>query len=232
MNHATLVQFPMNDAMSPAAPRRLAVLGGTGAVGRQLVSRARAAGHAVRVLVRDAARARALPALAGAQLVEGDARSAADVLRAVTDCDAVLVALGAPARDRSGLRTAAAAATVRAMRQAGVDRLVMLSVLGAGETAQALDWFTRQIVFRFWLQPTIDDHTAADAIVRDSGLAWTLLRPPHFTDAPATGRVHLGFDLGARPPAMSVPRGDVAAALLDCALRPERAGQELGIAGA
>ena len=47
----------------------------------------------------------------------------------------------------------------------------------------------------------------ADAALRDSGLAWTIIRPGRLTDDPATGKVSLGPDVARG----DVTRADVAA---------------------
>ena len=49
----------------------------------------------------------------------------------------------------------------------------------------------------------------ADAALRSSGLAWTIIRPGRLTDDPATGLVALGPDVGRG----DVTRADVAAVL-------------------
>ncbi|HWU23326.1 MAG TPA: NAD(P)H-binding protein, partial [Nocardioides sp.] len=55
------------------------VAGGTGTLGRELVARLRASGHEVRVLTRDAERARGLDA----EVAIGDVRDAATLAAAV-----------------------------------------------------------------------------------------------------------------------------------------------------
>ena len=206
----------------------IAVFGGTGTAGRQVVEQALADGHAVVVLTRDPTKAADLVAR-GVRVEGGDVRRVEDVRRVVAGVDAVVVALGASARDRSGLRADGTRAVVDAMAAEGVERLVVLSVLGAGATRDSLDWFTRWVVFGLWLQPAIDDHTAADAIVRETSLRWTLVRPPHFKEGPATDRVVVGFPLTERPPAMSVHTGDLAAFLVSCAVSGAHVGEEVGI---
>ena len=49
----------------------------------------------------------------------------------------------------------------------------------------------------------------ADAALRRSDLAWTIIRPGRLTDEPPTGRVSLAAEL----PRGDVPRADVAAVL-------------------
>ena len=77
---------------------KLLVLGATGGTGRQIVSQACAKGHSVVALVRSGAKA---GDLSGAQLVEGDARDAQTLARALQDCSGVISALETP-MSRSG----------------------------------------------------------------------------------------------------------------------------------
>jgi putative NADH-flavin reductase len=204
---------------------KLAVFGATGGTGRNVVAHALAAGHEVAALVRDRARASA-----GLQrVVVGDVLDPEAVARTVEGVDAVVVALGMPARDRSGLRARGTQTVVRAMTAAGVRRLVVLSVLGAHESREGLDWFTRWLVFPLWLQQAILDHERQEEVVRDSGLDWTLVRPPHLTAGRATGAWSAGFDMTAAPPAMSVDRADVAQFMLWCATTDAYSGEAVGV---
>lgn len=204
---------------------KIAVFGATGGTGREVVRLALAGGHSVRALVR----APAERAPDGVEGVVGDVRDPAAVEATVRGVQAVIVALGAPASDRSGLREAGTRRVVQAMQAQAVRRLVVLSVLGAHESRAGLDWFTRQVLFRFWLQHAVADHEAQESVVRSSGLDWTLARPPHLSARGATGGWTAGFDLTARPPAMSIARADLAAFLLDCAVSERYVGEAPGV---
>ena len=72
---------------------KVLVLGATGATGRLIVSKAVEQGYQVVALVRSKAKA---IDLAGAELVEGDARDVAALTRAIAGCDAVISSLGTP----------------------------------------------------------------------------------------------------------------------------------------
>lgn len=204
---------------------KIAVFGATGGTGRLVVEQALAQGHEVVVLAREPARVTARVH----RIVEGDVRDVKAVREAVEGVDAVIVTLGMPARDPSRLREQGTRAIVAAMEDAGVDRLVVLSVLGAHESHAGLDWVTRWLVFPLWLKQTILDHEAQEDVVRSSSLAWTLVRPPHLTDRGATGRWTAGFDVAKAPPAMSVPRADLACFLLHSAVTGAWAGQAVGV---
>jgi uncharacterized protein YbjT (DUF2867 family) len=228
MNEPSPMEPIMNTSSPhPSAPRTLAVLGGTRGTGRAIVEQALAGGHAVRLLARSGTDL-VHPRLT---VVQGDAADVAAVRTTVHGADAVVVALGAPPADRSRLRTRGTLTAIEAMRVEGVDRIVALSVLGAGGSAARADWFTRTLVLDLWLRHVVADHDAQEAALAASGLAWTTVRPAHLTDGPRSEALHVGCDLDAPPPAMKVARADVAAVMLDCALSSAHAHAAIAVAG-
>ena len=121
---------------------RIAVLGGTGFVGRSLCERLVVAGHEVRILSRRAQRHRDLLVLPTAQVVEADVHNPAVLKREFQGLDAVvnLVGIlnedgrGESGRDGKGFERAHAelpAKVVQACRQNGVSRLLHMSALHA-----------------------------------------------------------------------------------------------------
>ncbi|MGW5126409.1 NmrA family NAD(P)-binding protein [Streptomyces sp. NPDC004069] len=130
----------------------IAVTGATGNVGRALVERLVAAGRPVRALTRDPERA-ALPA--GAEAVRFRTDDPAALFAGVTGLFLYVQAAG----DGGAL--------LRAAREAGVRHVVLLSSGivrdGADET-----------------HPLHVMHAGAERRIRDSGLAWTFLRPNAF----------------------------------------------------
>jgi uncharacterized protein YbjT (DUF2867 family) len=150
---------------------------------------------------------------AGAEAVVCDleAASAEDVAGLLSGAAAVVFAAGAgpgsgvPRKD--SVDRGASALMADAAGRAGVRRFVQISSMGAGQPPQPGS-------DEVWAA-YITAKTAAEDDLRSRDLDWTILRPGHLTDAPATGRIRL-----AVPP---VPRGaisraDVAAviaALLD-----------------
>jgi uncharacterized protein YbjT (DUF2867 family) len=85
-----------------------------------------------------------------------------------------------------------------------VKRYVMVSYYGAG---------TRHGVARDTSFFTYDDaKTAADAYLRETRLAWTILRPSRLNDERATGRIDASDEVDAAPTGASeVSRANVAA---------------------
>ncbi|MFM7627554.1 MAG: NAD-dependent epimerase/dehydratase family protein, partial [Gammaproteobacteria bacterium] len=72
------------------APRRIALLGGTGFVGTALAARLAADGHELRLLTRDPRRADHLRVLPGACVQRADVHDEAVLRRALEGCDTVV----------------------------------------------------------------------------------------------------------------------------------------------
>jgi uncharacterized protein YbjT (DUF2867 family) len=146
------------------------VAGGTGFLGRAVVSALRRDGHPVRVLSRGT-KGNPFVQDRGVELVTGDVREAAGLDTAMAGCEAVVIAVQFPGHpvevpkqgltydefDRKGTENLVAAA-----KKAGVQRIVYVSGAGAGQ-ARTEEWFVAK--------------DRAEAAVRDSGIAYTILRP-------------------------------------------------------
>jgi NADH dehydrogenase len=116
---------------------KILVTGGTGFVGPHVVRALAAAGHELRLLVRDSSRSRELPG----RPVVGEMTNSVSLRTAVTDTDAVvhLVAIRQGREEQfkrimeQGTRDLVAAA-----REAGVKRFVLMSALGTDESTKDL----------------------------------------------------------------------------------------------
>jgi NADH dehydrogenase len=146
------------------------VAGGTGFLGRAIVSALRRDGHQVRVLSRHAGRNPWVQDR-GVSMVEGDVREAATLADAMTGCGTVVMAVQFPGHpvevpkkgltydefDRKGTENLVAAA-----KKAGVTRLVYMSGVGAGQ-GKTEEWFVAK--------------DRAEAAVVNSGIEYTIVRP-------------------------------------------------------
>ncbi|MBX2823378.1 MAG: SDR family oxidoreductase [Gammaproteobacteria bacterium] len=189
---------------------RIAIFGATGSVGRHLVDQALQAGHEVTAFSRNP------ESLAVShdrlRIVRGDVRLLADVNAAVEGQDAVFCTLGA-GRDGS-LRSEGTRNIVDAMLAAGVRRFICQTTLGAGDSAGNLTFFWKYIMFGLLLRAAFADHERQEAIVRDSSLDWTIVRPGAFTDGPLTGQYRSGFSGSDKNLKLKISRADVAHFLL------------------
>jgi uncharacterized protein YbjT (DUF2867 family) len=122
--------------------RRLCVLGGTGFVGTELIARVAGRGDfTVRVLTRDAARARHLSVLPGVELIHGNAHELPVLRRAFAEVDAVINLIGI-LNERGfsgqGFERAHVQLTGKVLQAAAfarVRQLLHMSSLGAAEDA-------------------------------------------------------------------------------------------------
>jgi uncharacterized protein YbjT (DUF2867 family) len=173
---------------------KILVLGATGATGRLIVSKALAAGHDVVALVRSNAKA---TDLAGAELVEGDARDPAALTRAIAGCDAVISSLGtamSPFREVTMLSTATRA-LVGVMAEQNIRRLVCITGLGAGDSRGHGGFFFDRLLLPLMLRKVYEDKDRQEDAIRGSTLDWTIVRPMVLNDKPARGRIKALTDL-------------------------------------
>src|SRR4051812_4019184 len=183
---------------------RVAIVGGHGQVALQLHPVLVDAGHEPVALVREESYRSDLESLgAEVRLLDIENQDAAAFASAFEGCDAVVFAAGGgPDGNVERKRTVDLEGSLKSIdgaRSAGIDRFVQVSAIGVDDP---LPDDTGE-VWRAYVEAKRD----ADAALRDSGLAWTIIRPGRLTDDPATGRVALGPDV----PGGEVTRADVAA---------------------
>jgi nucleoside-diphosphate-sugar epimerase len=190
---------------------RVTILGSTGRVGSLALEAARADGHEVVVLVRQAPAAE----MPGVTTVVGAIDDAPAVRQALAGTTAVIAALGPRCNDAAaehalvaGMRT-----LVEAMREEHVGRIVTLSGAAVdvpGDRKPWLDRIASSVVRRAARHVVAAKQGEFDAL-SGSSLAWTALRPAIVTDGPARGyRLSDTLRPGAR-----VTRADVGRALVD-----------------
>ena len=202
-----------NIPSDPDGATKILVLGATGATGRLIVNQAVARGYDVTVLVRSAEKA---SDITGAKLIVGDARDERVLREALKGRDAVVSALGTPVspfREVTLLSTATRA-LVSAMKAEHVSRLVCITGMGAGDSAGHGGFLFDNVIFPLLLKKVYDDKNRQEAIVRDSGLDWVLVRPSILNSKPGRGSVRALTDLSGFHGG-SIAREDVAKFVLD-----------------
>lgn len=182
---------------------KLLVTGGSGFLGRRVIPLAVRNGHEVIALVRSDAAARAVSPL-GARPVGADLDEPASL-------DAAFAAAGADALvNLASLGFGHAPAIVAAAEDAGIARAVFISTTAVTTTLDATSKNVR---------------LHAEAVIRGSDLAWTMLRPTMIYGGPDDRNVARLLKVIARTPVLPLPGGgrrlqqpvhvdDVAAAVL------------------
>ncbi len=149
------------------------IVGASGALGREVVTRLLAGGEQVRVMARAPAKVEDLKR-AGAEVVQGDLVDAPSLLRACTGADRVFVAahamLGKGDHDSRAVDDVGHRALIDAAVAAGVSRFVYVSILAAAPDHPVDFWRTK---------------FGIEEYLKASALSYTILRPSAFMETHA-----------------------------------------------
>ncbi|WP_396611805.1 SDR family oxidoreductase [Haloferax sp. S1W] len=198
---------------------RVLVVGATGKTGTHVVAALAETPFVVRALTRDADAADALRAQGADEVAVGDLLDSADALRAVADVDAIISTAGASLRlgdirgelvDGAGLVN-----LVDAAAAAGVQRFVLMSSIGVGDSKGGLPLSIRAILTAGGV---LSAKERSEEHLRESPISHTIVRPGALTDSPATNEVLVGE--GGDSVCGSIPRADVANVLVRALFTP------------
>jgi putative NADH-flavin reductase len=219
---------------------KLTIVAATGGIGRQLLDQALAARHDVTAVVRNA---KALPrnvAVITTDLANADATA---LERAIKGRDAVLSGLGAREKSDTGVAWRGTRSIVLAMKAAGVRRIVVVSAapIGTVPSPHRPDpprddpgdgFFMRHLLSpltKVFLREHYADLAHMEDIVRESGLDWTIVRPPRLTDGPLTTAYRTAVGKNLRR-GLVISRADVAHFMLNALTQSSSIKQCIGIA--
>lgn len=146
------------------------------------------------------------------RVTEGDILDFGKVKEAVEGTDAVIVALGQKGDQPENLLSTGTANIIRAMRETGVKRLIVMSSAGVLGNDSHPVW--TKILIPLLLRNVFKDKKRQMELVRESGLEWIIVRPPKLTQSPKTGKYQV---TEGRPATRSIPRADVADFMLKLA---------------
>ena len=184
---------------------KLAILGATGNTGLELVKQSLEKGHQVTAFVRDPSRI----SIKHDQLniFTGDVFDLASVAEAIQGQDAIVCALGSSDLKKTTVRAEGTANIIQAMKEQGVQRLLVVTAMGTGESWNTLS-MVNKLFYATLLKSSREDHEAQETAVKQSELDWTIIRPSGLTDEPRTGMYEVGENIFAKTSRIS--RADVA----------------------
>ena len=168
----------------------IVIFGATGGVGRHLVTQALEAGHTVTVVIRQSSAFSIQHPQLRVQV--GNVLDRACVEAAVAGQDAVLSALGPNQRGPVSLCTNAVGQMLAAMEQHSVRRILVVSAYGAADSHH------RNLYnLALWLsvKEKMIDKECMEALLQQSDVEWTVVRPPALTKGLRTQHYHTGTDL-------------------------------------
>jgi putative NADH-flavin reductase len=219
---------------------KVTIFGATGGVGRRAVEQAIAAGHEVTVVARNPAGVRK-----DVRSVTADLASAppAQIETALAGADAVLSAIGPRSKADSGIATRGTTLIVRAMKDVDTRRLIVVSASPVATVASPArpnppkrdpgdGFFTANVLtplVKAAFGANYADLAEMEDVVADSGLDWTVVRPPRLTNKALTGSYRTASDRNL-PGGRAVSRADLAHFMLRAIERPDLIGKTVRIA--
>jgi putative NADH-flavin reductase len=220
---------------------KLTIFAATGGIGRQALEQAVAAGHDVTAVVRNPKKLSS----GGVRIVTADLATADPVVleSAVGGADAVLSGLGPRSNSEAGIASQGTRTIVQAMQATDVRRIVVVSAAPIGTVPSpgrpkppkhdpGDGFFMRNLfspLVKAALRKRYADLALMENILRDSGLDWTVVRPPRLTNGPLTGTYRTAYGRNVRR-GLRISRADVAHLMLRALEQPETIKQTIGIA--
>lgn len=219
---------------------KLTIFAATGGIGRQALEQAVAAGHEVTAVVRNPKKLSATVRVVTADLTAADQ---AALKSAVEGADGVVSALGPRSISDAGVASQGTRAIVQAMKAADVRRIVVVSAAPIGTVPSSGrpkppkhdpgdGFFMRHLfspLIKAVLRKPYADLALMEDILRDSGLDWTIVRPPRLTNKPLTG-IYRTAPAQNLPGGFFIARADVAHFMLRVFKQPETIKHTIGIA--
>lgn len=199
---------------------KLVVFGSTGGTGRELVRQALELGHEVTAFARHA---QAVGIFHQRLCIfEGDALKQVSVDAAIEGQGAVLSALGTRSLFKHiTLFSQSAEWIVGSMERQGVQRLVVESSLGVGDSRGQLGLLGTWIAVPVFLARIYADKERQESIIARSELDWTIVRPAMLTNGPQRGNYRTWSGAAPKPSASRISRADVAHLMLSILTKTE-----------
>jgi putative NADH-flavin reductase len=194
---------------------KLTVFGATGGTGKQLIEQALAERNDVISYARNPTKFTLR--YEHLTVVQGELHDRVNIERAVNGADAVVSQLGP--RPGEGYKSKPLLLGIQniigAMKQSGVDRLIVVSTPSAAAPDDLPDFKYKVLVFliRSLMRPAYEEIVNVARAVQNSGLDWTIVRVSILNNNPKSNEVRAGY-LGKGEVGVRISRADIAGFIL------------------
>lgn len=165
---------------------KILVLGATGGTGMELIKRSLVLGHSVTAFARNPT---PLKSFSGdIQIEAGDLLNREELAAVLPGHHAVLSAFGPRiplAKSDAHLLRDFGNVLTAAMEQSTVRRLILISTSFLFKNSVIPPTY---LIGKLFFPSVVSDAADLEAIIEDSDLDWTIVRPPQFTDSTLTGQ--------------------------------------------
>jgi len=155
----------------------IAIIGGTGTVGKHVAAAAIEQGYSARILARRPERVQLKSP--HAIIIEGSVTDETAIHSLLEGCDGVINAFGQPMKDKP-IYSEVAARLLQGMKEIGIRRYVGVTGGSLDIEGDRKSWMNRMgaRLFRLLYGDFIRDRQRELGVLRDSDLDWTLVRLP------------------------------------------------------
>ena len=210
---------------------KILIVGASQGTGALAVMEALSRGHEVSAFARTPSKLQVQhPKL---MLLAGDFHKRDSVDSTVKGHDAVIVTASATSlkgfKENPNYFSQGTEHVIAAMKAHGVERLIVLSALGVGESRALAGFLIDKLLISFLLRRPFEDHERQEQQVKASHLKWTLVRPGRLTNGPA--RRKYVKKTAIEPVPKSISRADVADFLIEAAEQDMWIGKAVQLGG-
>lgn len=193
---------------------KIAIIGASGKVGRHVLNQALDRGWGVSAQTRNAHR------LTGAgdaiRVVVGDPTSPDTLAALLAGQDAVVFTLGIYERGPTTLFSDVTRALLPAMAAAGIRRLVVVTGVGCGDTRGHGGFVYDRLIYPLFTRNRYRDKDRQEAMIRESNLDWTLVRPAPFGMSEKKAPLHVVTRITPETRLTRIEQEEVAAFIISC----------------
>ena len=201
----------------------ITVIGASAGVGLEIVKQLVEAGDSVATLSRSTD---SIPRAPNVTALQGDAMNEADVLKATTGADAVLVALGLGMSTKAtGLYPQAAKALLKALASLpDKPPVIVLTGFGAGNSWEYNSW-PMKLMFNLLLKDIYAEKAQMERMISEAYPNAMFVRPGRLTNGALTRQYKVTTELSKSTRIGSISRKDVADFMIAQARNPGYIGQ-------
>ncbi|WP_337873832.1 NAD(P)H-binding protein [Exiguobacterium sp.] len=199
----------------------IALFGGSGRTGGRILERLLNQGHDVKLLTRHS-----LDSKEGVNEIIGDATDKEAVLETVQSADVVISALGT---DKQNVLSTFTPLVIDAMKQFDVTRIITVGTAGILQAHDSDNYRFETKESKRSMTTAAEDHARAYELLRDSGLAFTVICPTQLINEPSNGDIIVSKEVLGTKQSGPISRDDVAELVLDCLTNDEYVGHRVGI---
>lgn len=172
---------------------KLLLLGATGRTGKQILQQAIDNHYHVNCLVRKLPNTVPAP---GVTFFKGNPHHAPDLVNAMAGCEAIISTLNisrtsdfpwAKLRTPEHFLSETITQVIRLAGENNIKRIVVCSAWGVGETRKEIPAWFSWVIQNSNIRPAYEDHERQEALLKQSSLDWTLVRPTGLTNEATTG---------------------------------------------